>query len=604
MDWRDARGRTGQGQAVQLTNDTGYFWFFSPSNVELVVKVLDARSVNGNFWVFYGALSNVEYDLSVTDMLTGVVKSYGNPAGTLASVGDTAAFASGTSVVAVKDDPRAVSADIDENGGTINATAADGSTFTLEIPPDALFFPRRITMTPLHHVDGFPFTGGATAGVQLEPEGLFLWKPAILTIQAAVPPPDPAAGVTYSYRGGGEEFIVYPREPNTNQVRLHVSHFSGYGEGIAITPGDLEDLTYCEAVKLLIAAKLRTSPARRFDGYVQRTAQVYLAQACDEISPVDLLARLRAIWEEAWGDLVYPALQGLKETCEPASFEPTLLLAFEYLHCIDSWITDPAFSQFKRDLVYAMVKEISLKCIDKAYQSCKENHDFSPEAKTILNIRKALQLAGLLDEEEAAQIGEKLDKCIRFELSFDTALTVASTQAAAPVIEKFRLSAKVPLRLDGSHHYIVNGEAPLNYQVLQGSYTNVPCTLTYTTTPGTFHVERMAVDGLSLNFDSILNGLKFNADIIYEPGSPERAPTIHCPGNSATLPSEGRFKQAYQRLHSAEFIAEGRGYIFLKWEPILDGALIAKKKYSRSIHDRGEDELDEETTFILKHTPE
>jgi len=25
-----------------------------------VIKVLDARAVNGRFWVFYGALSNVE----------------------------------------------------------------------------------------------------------------------------------------------------------------------------------------------------------------------------------------------------------------------------------------------------------------------------------------------------------------------------------------------------------------------------------------------------------------------------------------------------------------------------------------------------------------
>ena len=51
------------GRPVQLTNDTGYFWFFSDANVELMVKVLDARSDQRNFWVFFGALSNVEYTL-------------------------------------------------------------------------------------------------------------------------------------------------------------------------------------------------------------------------------------------------------------------------------------------------------------------------------------------------------------------------------------------------------------------------------------------------------------------------------------------------------------------------------------------------------------
>ncbi|HKI02914.1 MAG TPA: ELWxxDGT repeat protein [Thermoanaerobaculia bacterium] len=84
--------RAGNGRAVRITGDTGYFWFFQASNVEAVVKVLDATAVNGHFWVFYGALSNVEYDIVVTDTMTGKVRTYKNPKGRLASVGDTRAF--------------------------------------------------------------------------------------------------------------------------------------------------------------------------------------------------------------------------------------------------------------------------------------------------------------------------------------------------------------------------------------------------------------------------------------------------------------------------------------------------------------------------------
>jgi minor extracellular serine protease Vpr len=87
-----SQGTSGVGQAIPLTGDTGYFWFFSSSNVELVIKVLDARGVNGNFWVFYGALSNVQYTIMVEDTQTGVVKSYVNPDQNLASFADTAAF--------------------------------------------------------------------------------------------------------------------------------------------------------------------------------------------------------------------------------------------------------------------------------------------------------------------------------------------------------------------------------------------------------------------------------------------------------------------------------------------------------------------------------
>jgi hypothetical protein len=87
-----AQGQSGQAAAVPLTADTGYFWFFSSNNIELVVKVVDGRSFNGKFWVFYGALSNVEYRITVTDSVTGDVKVYSNPSGRLASVADTAAF--------------------------------------------------------------------------------------------------------------------------------------------------------------------------------------------------------------------------------------------------------------------------------------------------------------------------------------------------------------------------------------------------------------------------------------------------------------------------------------------------------------------------------
>ena len=82
----------GQGRPQAVTRDTGYFWFFGPENVELMIKVLDGRPVNGKFWVFYGSLSNVAWTLRVADLKTGAEKTYSNPPGQLASHGDTAAL--------------------------------------------------------------------------------------------------------------------------------------------------------------------------------------------------------------------------------------------------------------------------------------------------------------------------------------------------------------------------------------------------------------------------------------------------------------------------------------------------------------------------------
>jgi len=87
-----SQGTSGAGQAVALTSDTGYMWFFSANNIELVIKVVDGRAFNGFFWVFYGALSDVSYTITITDTVTGAVKTYTNQQGNLASVADVTAF--------------------------------------------------------------------------------------------------------------------------------------------------------------------------------------------------------------------------------------------------------------------------------------------------------------------------------------------------------------------------------------------------------------------------------------------------------------------------------------------------------------------------------
>ena len=80
------------GFAIPNTSDTGDFWFYSPNNINVVVKVLDGRAFNNRFWVFIGSLSNVGYTVTVTDTSTGAVKTYTNPPGTIGSIADTTAF--------------------------------------------------------------------------------------------------------------------------------------------------------------------------------------------------------------------------------------------------------------------------------------------------------------------------------------------------------------------------------------------------------------------------------------------------------------------------------------------------------------------------------
>jgi hypothetical protein len=92
VSWHDFAGRSGVGTPIVLTPDTGSFWFFDAGIHELAVKVIDGRGTNHAWWVFYGSLSNVEFELTVIDTETGDTWTRSNPSGTFASGGDIEAF--------------------------------------------------------------------------------------------------------------------------------------------------------------------------------------------------------------------------------------------------------------------------------------------------------------------------------------------------------------------------------------------------------------------------------------------------------------------------------------------------------------------------------
>jgi plastocyanin len=94
--WQTASGTNGSGHAANLTLESGYFWFFDPSNVELIVKALDACGIGSGQWFFSAGMTTVGVQLTVTDTFTGLVKIYGPTAVGVAFVPilDTTAFSS------------------------------------------------------------------------------------------------------------------------------------------------------------------------------------------------------------------------------------------------------------------------------------------------------------------------------------------------------------------------------------------------------------------------------------------------------------------------------------------------------------------------------
>ncbi len=76
-------GSLGQPVPLRLAADSGAFWFFEPDNLELSLKVLDACSFDGNFWVFVAGTTDLGVDLTIRDTVTSRTSHYSNPAGEL-----------------------------------------------------------------------------------------------------------------------------------------------------------------------------------------------------------------------------------------------------------------------------------------------------------------------------------------------------------------------------------------------------------------------------------------------------------------------------------------------------------------------------------------
>lgn len=92
--WKTISTSGGGSTASFTTAESGLFTFFSPTNVEMVVKVLNGCGLNNRWWFFAGGLTDQHVEIEVTDAQHGVTKRYFNYLGTpFAPINDTDALA-------------------------------------------------------------------------------------------------------------------------------------------------------------------------------------------------------------------------------------------------------------------------------------------------------------------------------------------------------------------------------------------------------------------------------------------------------------------------------------------------------------------------------
>lgn len=349
-------------------------------------------------------------------------------------------------------------------GGTISATAADGTVYRLRIPADALIAPEDITMVPVASVEGLPEGGRAVAAVQLEPDGLQLFQPATLTIRpAAEVPADERVGL--GWFGLGQDAHSLATEGD-DRVELSLLHFSGYGIGAypASHPGRLA---------LQRAASHQARLSSRVGALIEKErARGEESGGFSEAG----LAELAVIFSEYF-DFV---LEDILRTAESddAMAVCAIELYFSWLRQVqllglvseDMSAVDPELEKRRvsgEKSFEAILENFYAKRRERLLRRCYEEHDLDIAAGLIAVERMQQMLGTDQPVESSVWWKDLFASCLQFELTFESRFNVDWPGGRS----RHAVRADLPFSLDATPH----GSAPLVYTdfVMSGKPWNV-----------------------------------------------------------------------------------------------------------------------------------
>ncbi|HKZ69814.1 MAG TPA: hypothetical protein VJ020_07030, partial [Anaerolineales bacterium] len=198
------------------------------------------------------------------------------------------------------DDSHQATAVIPVEGGTLTATGADGTTYTLDIPGDALLVETEISLTPVQSLDGLPFGEGTAFAVQMSPDGLSFNNFVTLTITPAQSIPLDEQ-ILFDFQADGQALGLALSALDPGSIQLKLLHFSGAG----VSKGLLADL---EPVR------------QRLGGDVEARFQSNMAIAIQQAnqngeSAESLEAKLSGYIDEFIKKVVKPRIAAAGESC-------------------------------------------------------------------------------------------------------------------------------------------------------------------------------------------------------------------------------------------------------------------------------------------------
>ncbi len=479
-------------------------------------------------------------------------------------------------VVVTLDAGKKVEAVVPAEGGTVSATGADGTVYSLDIPKDALPTETTIGLTPVTKLDGMPFGGEPTYAVQLSPDGLFLYNVAVLTITPARAIPMDEQ-LMFGYREDGKTLTLAPPVVDSSEIKIQVDHFSGNG----VTQGTLADI---EPLRRELGGdveeRMRTAVSREL-------AENRRAQLAGQ--PFEL-PDFEAAFEEFEVQVVQPRVAAAGESCAAGRLAIETVLYLERLRQLSGHSQGGApFDNYP-----GLVSDGARLCILEEFELCVEDHVIHRMARVWRSYERQNALAPyvrmpLVDDAVLREARELTIKCLTFDLKFES----TGTATFADYGYDSTVTSNVTLRFNPDEDKI-SGDATLVNEEFE---FRSPCGGTSTTGDGTFKVGNLKI--LTAGADALDQEVGFLMS--YLPGATSERATIKICGSTGSLPlpNFGGWTDAFLVTHQAELAREedGGGFIAIDWE-VFGGEYFAKKEWIKESGD-----FVEVGTFKLYHTP-
>ena len=504
-----------------------------------------------------------------------------NP-GSGADLGDLAwifdSQAQPTDVAVALDAGKTVEALIPIEGGSLSATGADGTVYTLDIPKDALLTETTIGLTPVASISGMPF-GEQTYAVQFSPDGLFLYNAAVLTI-APVEAIPVGEQIAFGYLADGKDVILASPVFDSSEIEIQVQHFSGNG----VTRGLLADIEP-ERRRLGGDAERRLSAAMSAE-------LIRIRQEGGEWQGAQVAAAFEEALRQFEEQVVKPRVAAAGESCAAGRLAIETVLKLES----QRQILGASEGGSGIDKYPGLVEKVARVCVLEEFELCVEDHVIHRMAMVWRGYERQFAVIGLLgvqlDDAVLREARELTIKCLTFKVKLESTGILDVDDGGY----ESRVTSEVTVRFDPDSSKI-SGDGPLVNEEFE---FRSPCGATSITGGGTFEVVNLKI--------LVARPDEFNPDdvnflLTYMPGATSESAKIKICGSSGpplALPAFPAWTSTFLATHINELDTSGEfggGYAITGFE-ILGDEYFAKAEW---IKESGQ--IVEVGTFKIYHTP-